>query len=149
MNLFPLSYDVLLELRYKMEKTWSAETAFPGTELAQGDPVSKGQCGIACLYLAWELEKQHYAFRFCKGDVLFKDGTPPIENHRWLKVEDKLIDLTIDQTGFPESIIYDTPDNLQARGVFHETIWERTLDLIDDKAGLFVRTEMMAVRLHL
>lgn len=147
MKINAITYDNLLQVRNHVATGWSAETAFPGTVLEKGDPVSKGQCAITCLWLANQLQVQGYHILFCKGDVHFPDGTPFIENHRWLIVTENqrtLIDLTVDQNGFGEPIVCDSEDNLIKRDIRYVTKWEKTLDQVTDKAGVFDRLAMLS-----
>lgn len=138
----------LQQLRHMLENVWDHETILPGDMRQENEPISKGQCAVTCYYLAQELLQIGCDVLFCKGDVIFDDAVPPIINHRWLKYQDRIIDLTADQTGYGQSVIVAHATDLQKQGVCYKTKWEKPLSAIENKACLFERAEILRQKIN-
>jgi hypothetical protein len=131
----PLALRPTLQ-RYRaiLERTWTAETAYPRTiaELdayTPGDP--RGQCGVTSAWLAQELQRQFdLQPLFCRGSLRFSDATvESVPDHCWLEIGSPqdparvILDLTSDQAkGFSRSIVCDTARTLGRQGITYDSI---------------------------
>jgi hypothetical protein len=126
-----LDVDVDMEIiRLGFEKAWDEATAYRPSMVQQGDPISKGQCGVTSAYMARLIQKQGREVYYCEGDVTFADGTNSIINHCWLRIpnyesngkqlKNLIIDLTSDQSGYSESVICEPEEILIKRGITYK-----------------------------
>jgi hypothetical protein len=143
-------------IRGQLELVWDEETRYHKTPFNPGrDNASKGQCGVSSAFLAQRLKEAGYNVQFCEGDVYFV-GDKPIKEHCWLVLPgyvsvpsggtgDLVIDITPDQSGFSKSVICDSYENLEARGISYREsrrlppnqigvahLWSR-LDILKDR----------------
>lgn len=110
----------IYNIRQQLEGVWSDKTRYHGTIMDGNSYISKGQCGVSSLLLARLLEKRGYEVRFCEGDALFPDDKNSIYNHCWIKIinynkrkEDVIIDITADQNGYYQKILFKTETELK------------------------------------
>jgi len=126
------------EIRTELEKIWDEKTRYHGTDLINLRP-SKGQCGVSSLHLARKLDQQGYKTLFCEGDVSFgKKPNASITNHCWVLLSDYrhrgknvIIDLTADQNGYSQKIIFKTIDELEKQDIEYIARSEKHPDDID------------------
>lgn len=126
------------EIRTELEKIWNENTRYHGTELTNLRP-SKGQCGVSSLHLARKLNNQGLSVLFCEGDVIFmKKPDTSIFNHCWVLLKDYgrrgkdvIIDLTADQNGYSQKIIFKTIDDLKKQQIKYEAKSEKNPIEID------------------
>lgn len=85
-----LTWDTLWQIRKILERGWDEDTAYEAYEGKLGDPT--GQCYVSCLVAFLLLEDHNPAV--IRGDVGRGDN-----DHFWLEIEGKIIDLTADQFG--------------------------------------------------
>jgi hypothetical protein len=117
-------------LRSELEHAWDSLTRYHRVTVEPNDPISKGQCGVTSAYIARELSRQGHDVLFCEGDVLFPAPVKPIRNHCWVtvprfrsgakEVENLIIDLTADQSGFEEPVICEPEQALIGRGIRYQ-----------------------------
>jgi hypothetical protein len=155
----PISKQLdIVSLRNDLEQVWNTITRYDGLDYNyETDPISKGQCGVTAAFLSKKLEKQGFQVIFCEGIVKFLDNTPPINDHCWIKIkeftntevhiENLIVDLTSDQTGFKERIICYAEDELKKKGVIYKSIKESPPKKIKSK-GLISRLETLENRLE-
>jgi hypothetical protein len=124
------------KLRGSLENVWSDETRYHGTILHGNDHPSKGQCGVSSMYLAKHLQSEGYDVKFCEGNVFFEDGTS-ILNHCWIKLRKKntdyIIDITADQNGYNQEVIFNKVQDLKNSNIRYEST--REIENID-KVGV-------------
>lgn len=112
------------KMRYDLELAWSDETRYSRTVVNVSDNPSKGQCGVSSLLLAKLLEKRGYYVLFCEGNALFpreeKGNDTSIFGHCWVRIRnyrggtnDAIIDLTADQNGGAQKVIFKTTSELE------------------------------------
>ena len=110
----------IYNIRRQLEGVWSEKTRYHGTIMDGNSYISKGQCGVSSLLLARLLERRGYEVRFCEGDAIFPDDKNSIYNHCWIKIinynkrkEDVIIDITSDQNGYKQKILFKTEAELK------------------------------------
>ena len=150
-------YKYLRKFRSELEEAWDEETRYQGASYSSSDPISKGQCGVTSAYLAQQYSKEGRKVYYCEGKVRFPNDSLSIDHHCWLRIPELndgdtklinlIIDLTADQNGFSEAIVFDTNDNLMERGIFYESISERPLSEVP-KQRLINRIKILEERLH-
>lgn len=116
------------EIRTKLEKVWSKNTCYHGTKFSKEHKVSKGQCGVSSLHLALMLKSKGYSVYFCEGDFKFlKNDNLSILNHCWIVIKnyrnrhkDVVVDITADQNGYPQKIVFKDDIELRKQGLVYE-----------------------------
>ena len=124
--------SIFEKLRRDLEKAWNNLTRYHRTTVSPDDSISKGQCGVTSAFIARELHRKGFHALFCEGDVIFPRPTNPIRNHCWVRIprfpsgqteiEDLIIDLTSDQSGFAESVICEDDHSLRERGIEYKEV---------------------------
>ena len=144
------------EIRSDLEKIWDDKTRYHRTDITNEHRPSKGQCGVSSLYLARKLKKQGYSARFCEGDANFekKDDTS-IKNHCWVLLKnyrnrdiDVVIDLTADQNGYSQKIIFKEINELNRQKIKYVSRSEKDPDSINVE-HLIARLEYLEKELNL
>lgn len=115
------------EIRKKLEKVWNKKTCYHGTKFSQDQRVSKGQCGVSSLHLALKLKRRGYSVFFCEGDLRFAHNeSASIPDHCWIIIKNYrnrqknlIIDITADQNGYSQKIIFKYEDDLIKQGLFY------------------------------
>jgi hypothetical protein len=83
-----------------LERAWDEDTAYQGIELADDDPVSRGQCGVSSLWFARYLANLGIAAQYVEGSIRYADFDDPVEMV-WVEVRAggkvKRVDLTNNQ----------------------------------------------------
>jgi hypothetical protein len=112
------------DIRNRLEKIWGENTRYHGIDINANYRISKGQCGVSSLHLARQLVNKGYNALFCEGDAIFpkkkeSNEDNSIYNHCWVKVhdynqhsKDVIIDITADQNGYSQKIIFKEEDEL-------------------------------------
>lgn len=92
--------DELAAYRATVEKAWSADTAHPDFNGADGSPV--GQCGVTAAWLQQRIHDDHDIFTYyTEGTVYLGSEWRPVE-HVWLSdLAGGIYDLTADQFEHP------------------------------------------------
>lgn len=124
------------EMRLELEKIWDDKTRYHGTEFSDSRFPSKGQCGVSSLHLARKLKRQGYIAMFCEGDAIFDPKKyESITNHCWVVVKnygnrghDVIIDLTSDQNGYHQKIIFKTKEELKKLNIKYQSKSEKDPD---------------------
>lgn len=127
------------EIRIDLEKIWDDKTRYHGTVLTDLQHPSKGQCGVSSLHLAKKLKRQGYLVKFCEGDAIFENNdSVSITNHCWVVVnnygnrgKDVVIDLTADQNGYSQKIIFKTKEELNKQRIKYNAKSEKDPDNIN------------------
>lgn len=65
--------QIATEARNTLERAWSAETAHHSVVWGQGEPISRGQCGVSSVWLARRLIE-------CGYDAQVGEGTLGLDN---------------------------------------------------------------------
>ncbi len=130
----PIEYDIY-RLRDSLEKVWNEETRYPGTNFQSSDYPSKGQCGVSSMHLARYLQSRGYEVKFCEGNVYFPEGKTSIMNHCWIKLvnyyqngKNAIIDITADQNGHRQGVIFKSEGDLTLEGIRYETSSEGSVN---------------------
>jgi len=135
-------------MRTELEKIWDERTRYHGTVFTSRHRPSKGQCGVSSLHLARKLWDDGHEALFCEGNVEFeKKKEISIDNHCWVIVKnylnrkkDVVIDLTADQNGYNQKIIFKEKEELvrlrilyisKSEKVPHDIDVEHLLDRLD------------------
>ena len=126
-------------IRNELEKVWDERTRYHGVKVDVGEEqiVSKGQCGVSSLLLAEIISNEyHYNALFCEGDAHFpferiknvNKENVSIINHCWIEIDNYnnrmktvIIDITADQNGYGQKVIFDYKEDLNKRGVIYKT----------------------------
>ena len=150
----PALRAVLHGFRDLLSRSWSPETAYPGTvdqlRWTAGDP--RGQCGVSSVWLAKILRHQYsISSTFCLGSLIFYCGSAEylLNHHCWLEIneesgEELILDLTCDQArGFDRTIVCDSKTDLDQEGIHYSScervdvsnlrknpVWPRYLKLL-------------------
>ena len=110
----------IYDIRQQLEGVWNEKTRYHGTVMDENSYISKGQCGVSSLLLARLLEEKGYEVKFCEGDAIFPSKQYSIYNHCWIKIvnynkrkENIIIDITADQNGYNQKIIFKTENDLE------------------------------------
>lgn len=130
MNLFNTSFDYaknyLNLIRYELESLWDLKTVYHRTIIEEGNSISKGQCGVTSLWLSRVLANKGYKTMFCEGDLVFANEKYSIYNHCWVEILNDfnydlkiIIDLTADQNGYPDKIIFNTFKTLKSNNIIY------------------------------
>jgi hypothetical protein len=111
----------LMNIRRHLEPVWDRRTRYGKYEYSGADRESRGQCGVTSAYLARAIDRIGWHATIGRGDLSFDSGLPPILNHCWVEVDmldtdPLIIDLTPDQTGFPEILLIGKEHELTALG---------------------------------
>ena len=120
-------------IREELEGVWNEKTRYHGTIVDRNSYISKGQCGVSSLLLARILEKRGYEVKFCEGNAIFPKSNQSILNHCWIKVinynkrkENVIIDITADQNGYWQKILFKTEADLKKLKIQYEVKSEKT-----------------------
>lgn len=92
--------------RSRLEAVWDGTTALQGLEVKPNDPISRGQCGVASLWIARELADYGCDAVFVEGAILLDlAGVTVPDQHCWVEVglpgdeAKRIVDVTADQYG--------------------------------------------------
>jgi hypothetical protein len=114
----------LSRVRALLARSWSPDTAYPGTESRWFAGNPRGQCGVSSVWLAEVLAREYSIYStFCRGSLIFDDEhVEDLFDHCWLEINgpgDALIlDLTCDQArGFDRLMVFDAKTKLELDGV--------------------------------
>lgn len=128
----------IYDIRQQLEGIWNEKTRYHGTIPTKNDYISKGQCGVSSLLLARILIKRGYDVLFCEGNVKFPIESNSIYNHCWIKVinynkrnENVIIDITPDQNGYKQKIIFKTEQDLKKLKIIYEICTEKEPESVD------------------
>jgi len=91
--------QVAAQNRIILEHAWSAETAHHSVTWGQGEPISRGQCGVSSVWLARRLIELDYDAQVAEGTLELDDLH---QGFVWVQVNRKdetpwVIDVTCDQ----------------------------------------------------
>ena len=121
----------IFKLRGSLEVVWNDITRYHGTNFHSSDHPSKGQCGVSSLHLAKHLQSRGYNVKFCEGNVHFPEDEKSIYNHCWIKLLNYgnegvivIIDITADQNGYEEKVIFKNEKDLISQNIRYESISE-------------------------
>lgn len=125
-------------IRQELEGVWNEKTRYHGTVVDRNSYISKGQCGVSSLLLARILEKRGYEVKFCEGDAIFPKEDQSIINHCWIKVinynkrnENVIIDITADQNGYWQKILFKTEADLKKMRIEYSTKSEKSPETVN------------------
>lgn len=128
----------IYEIRRDLEGAWNKKTRYHRTINDGYNYISKGQCGVSSLLLAKILERRGYEVYFCEGDVLFPIELNSIINHCWIKIvnynrrkQNVIIDITADQNGYKQKIIFKTEEDLKKLKFTYITKSEKKPENVD------------------
>ncbi|HSX00550.1 MAG TPA: hypothetical protein VLH38_05955 [Patescibacteria group bacterium] len=94
-------FAIALEERQRLERAWSHETAHHSVVHQDGEPISRGQCGVSSVWLTRQLLERGYQARVAEGTIETDDLH---EGFVWVQVERShteplVVDITSDQFG--------------------------------------------------
>lgn len=94
-------HTIALEERLCLERAWSHETAHHSVVHQDGEPLSRGQCGVSSVWLARQLIQRGYQAQVAEGTI---EVDHLHEGFVWVQVEQPdaeplVVDITSDQFG--------------------------------------------------
>jgi hypothetical protein len=120
---------VLSRVRALLARSWSPDTAYPGSFSEAGwfSGNPQGQCGVSSVWLAEVLAREYSIYStFCRGSLIFDDeNAEDLFDHCWLEINASrgnplVVDLTCDQVrGFDRQIVFDAKAKLDSDGVHY------------------------------
>jgi hypothetical protein len=123
--------SVLSRIRALLARSWSPDTAYPGsfTESGWFAGNPQGQCGVSSVWLAELLAREYSIYStFCQGSLIFDDeNSEDLFDHCWLEINASrgnplIVDLTCDQAlGFDRQIVFDAKAKLESDGVHYNS----------------------------
>ena len=92
-------FTIAHEERRRLERVWSHETAHHSVVHQEGEPISRGQCGVSSVWLARRLLEHDYQAQVAEGTIEMDDLH---EGFVWVHVtrpnaEPWVVDITSDQ----------------------------------------------------
>jgi len=94
-------FQIATQARSILEQAWSAETAHHSVTWGQGEPISRGQCGVSSVWLARRLIELDYDAQVAEGTLELDDLH---QGFVWVQVNREneapwVVDVTCDQFG--------------------------------------------------